>query len=477
MADKVNPVPVGANPASPYLSVSNAAEMIDFYKRALGATERYRLLMPDGKIGHAEINIGAATIMLADEFSEMGLLSPKSQGIARSPVAIHLYVEDVDAVYNRAVEAGATSVRAPETEFFGERNAHLTDPSGHLWFISSQVENVTPEEMQRRLDTAISQEGETSTAQENIAAPANPPPSLLLYQMSIGHYVSRALALAAKLQIADLLRDGPRNSGELAEATGMHAESLNRVMRLLASAGVFTEQENLKFSLTSLGELLRSDVPGSMRAPVMLFAGIGIQEAWAELEYCVRTGEPAFRRISPDADAFTQMAKDPEMARMFDEAMASFAPITSAAIVAAYDFSPFRTLVDVGGGNGAILIGILKANPTLRGIVFDQPHAAQTAVKKIAEAGLKSRCEAVGGDFFKDVPSGADAYISKHVIHDWNDERAIAILKNCRRAMGSQAKLLIAEGVYPPRIDQSDLSRGAAANDVNMLVSTGGRQR
>ncbi len=160
MAGKVNPIPDRANPLAPYLSVNNAAEMIDFYRRAFGATESYRLMMPDGRIGHAEIKIGAATIMFADEFPEMGLLSPKSRSLARSPVALHLYVEDVDAAYARAVAAGAISVKAPETEFFGERNAHLTDPSGHLWFISSRVEVLTPEEMQRRFDAAIKQGAE-----------------------------------------------------------------------------------------------------------------------------------------------------------------------------------------------------------------------------------------------------------------------------------------------------------------------------
>ena len=160
MATKGNPVPTGASPFAPYLSVINAAEMIDFYARAFGAIESYRLMMPDRRIGHAEIRIGAATIMLADEFPEMGLLSPKSQKIARSPVGLHLYVEDVDAVYERAVAAGATSVKAPEDEFFGERNAHLTDPSGHLWFISTQIESVTQEEMQRRLDAAMKQQEE-----------------------------------------------------------------------------------------------------------------------------------------------------------------------------------------------------------------------------------------------------------------------------------------------------------------------------
>lgn len=303
------------------------------------------------------------------------------------------------------------------------------------------------------------------------------PPPIALYQLAVGHYFSRALHLAAKLGLADQLKDGPRDSRDLARSTETHAPSLNRLMRLLASVGVFAEQEDGKFALAPLGEYLRAGVPGSMRASVMLFAGVGIQDSWKELEYCVRTGEPAFRKESPDADAFSQMAKNLEMAAVFDEAMATFAPITSAAVAAAYDFSAFRTVVDVGGGNGALLIGILKANPNLRGIVFDQPHAAKRAMDRIAAEGFSARCEAVGGDFFKEVPAGADACVVKHVIHDWDDARAVAILKNCHRAMRSNGKLLIVEGVYPPRIDQSDVSRGAAANDVNMLVNTGGRQR
>ncbi len=305
----------------------------------------------------------------------------------------------------------------------------------------------------------------------------NVPPPLALYQLGVGHYFSRALYLAAKLGIADLLKDGPRDSRELAASTETHAPSLNRVMRLLASAGVFEEQENGRFALAPMGEFLRTGVPGSMRASMMLFAGIGVQDAWKELEYCVRTGQPAFRKENPDSDPFTAMAKNPEMAAVFDEAMAAFAPVTSAAVAAAYDFSAFGKVVDVGAGNGAILIGILRAYPNLRGIVFDQPHVIARAKDKIAAEGLSSRCEAVGGDFFKEVPAGADAYVLKHVIHDWPDDKAVSILKNCRRAMGPQGKLLIVEGVYPRRIDQSGASRGAAANDVNMLVATGGRQR
>jgi hypothetical protein len=316
-----------------------------------------------------------------------------------------------------------------------------------------------------------------STATDPSAARPGLPPPIALYQMSIGHYVSRALHLAAKLGLADLLAGGPRDAQDLAEATDTHAPALNRVMRLLASVGVFEELEGGRFELRPLGELLRSDAPGSMRDAVMLFTGIGIQDSWKELEYCVQTGEPAFKRTDPDADPFTTMARDPEAAALFDRAMAAFAPQTAAAVAAAYDFGGFATLMDVGGGNGALLIGILRANPKLRGVVFDQPHVAERARQHVKDEGLADRCAVVGGSFFDRVPGGADAYLLKHVIHDWNDERAKAILSCVRSAMPDQGRLLIVEGVYPPRIDGSLESRGAAANDVNMLVCTGGRQR
>jgi hypothetical protein len=303
------------------------------------------------------------------------------------------------------------------------------------------------------------------------------PPGQALYQMAIGHFASRALYLAAKLGLADLLSGGPRDAPDLARATETHAPSLSRVMRLLTSVGVFEELDGGKFSLTPLGQLLRCDVPGSMRALVMLFTGVELQDSWKELEYCVRTGDPAFRRTSPNADPFAEMAKDPQAAALFDKAMATFAPQTAAAVTAAYDFSAFKTLADVGGGNGTLLINILKANPGLRGIVFDQPHVCRRATEQIAAAGMAERCDVVGGNFFEAVAPGADAYLLKHVIHDWNDDRASAILKNCRAAMPPGGKLLLVEGVYPAHIEQSPESRGATATDVNMLVATGGRQR
>ena len=313
-----------------------------------------------------------------------------------------------------------------------------------------------------------------TTAQET-AAPALPP-QILLYQLATAHYISHALRVAATLGIADRLKDGPRHATELAEATGTHAASLTRVLRLLANAGVLDEQESGAFSLTPIGECLRTDVPGSASAMVKLFAGLRILDTWKELEYCVRTGQPALREKGI-ADHFSDPNRDPEEAATFDAAMADLTRMIAVAVAAAYDFSPFHTLVDVGGGNGALLIGILSANPGLRGVVFDLPSAAGRAAQRIADGNLTDRCQVASGDFFKEVPAGGDAYVLKHVIHDWDDERACTILRKCHRAMGPGGRLLIVEGIYPRRIDRSVASRGAAANDVNMLVNTGGRQR
>jgi hypothetical protein len=311
--------------------------------------------------------------------------------------------------------------------------------------------------------------------EDQITQPSSPP-QMVLYQMAVGHYLSRAVCLAAKLRIADLLKDGPRCFDDLARTTGTDAASLNRLMRLLASVGVLDEKEDGRFVLTALGQCLREDVPGSARALVMMFAGDWQQDTWKDLEYSVRTGEPTFRKRGFD-DLFAEMAGLPEEAANFDAAMADFTRLIAISVAAAYDFGSSRTLVDVGGGNGTLLIGLLNANPRLHGTVFDQPAVAERARKQISECGLVKRCEAVGGDFFKEVPTGADVYILKHIIHDWSDDLAVTILKNCRSAMAAVGKLLLVEGVFPTRIDQSAGCRVATASDVNMLVNTGGRQR
>jgi hypothetical protein len=210
-----------------------------------------------------------------------------------------------------------------------------------------------------------------------------------------------------------------------------------------------------------------------MRAMISVFAGADMQAAWRELEYCVQTGRPFFKKHDPNADTFSIINKDPETAATFDKAMATFAPQTAAAVAAAYDFSRFNSLVDVGGGNGALLLGILSANPKLSGVLFDQPHVAERARAQ----NTSTRLEIVPGSFFESVPSGHDAYLLKHVIHDWDDTDAARILTVCRKAMPAHATLLIVEGVYPEQVTASLPVQRATFNDVNMLVNTGGRQR
>ncbi len=305
---------------------------------------------------------------------------------------------------------------------------------------------------------------------------AQPPPMTLLYQIANGHYFTQALLLAVKLRIAEPLAGGPQQAEALARATDTHAPSLRRMLRLLASVGVFEEHADGAFAPTPLGAALREGVPGSARSLVLLIAGERVQEAWRDLEYCVRTGNPVYRKRGVD-DPFKDTSRAPEDEAHFDEAMAEPTRLAAAGVAAAYDFASLRSVVDVGGGTGALLIGILKAHPHLRGTVFDQPSVAERARRRIAESGLAERCDAVGGSFFEGVPAGADAYLVKHVIHDWDDERAIRILRHCRAVLPDGGKVLIVEGLYPPRIDASPLARGAAANDVNMLVNTGGRQR
>jgi len=301
------------------------------------------------------------------------------------------------------------------------------------------------------------------------------PAPFALFQLISGFYVSRAIYVMARLGIADNLSDGPRDAEELAKLSRTHAQSLKRVMRLLVTAGVLTEDDKGRFALTPIGDCLRAGAPGSMRAAALLFGGI-TERAWGELLHSVETGEPAFRRVF-GKDSFAYLAEHPDEAANFDAAMSTFTAPIATVVAAAYDFSGVRHIVDVGGGNGALLVGILRAHPSLKGTLFDLPHVVERARPRLAELGIAHRCEAVGGDFFAEVPGGADAYLLKHVIHDWNDDRATAILQTCRKAMPPASKLLIVEGVYPQRIDQSDASRRAAANDVNMLVCTGGCQR
>jgi len=291
-----------------------------------------------------------------------------------------------------------------------------------------------------------------------------------------GYRAMQALYVAARLGIADLLKDGARGSEELARATGADARALHRLLRALASLGVFAEDADGRFAPSELGALLRSDVPGSLRAAAIFFGDERNWHAWGKLERSVMSGEPV--RGPRGTQVFLEeSARDPEGAALFNAAMTSLTSAFDAAVTAAYDFSRLGTLVDVGGGQGALISSILAANPALRGILFDIPPVIESARGRIGEAGLAGRCELVAGDFFASVPAGGDAYVLKWVIHDWDDERSVAILRNCHRAMARDGRLLLVERVVPERIDQSADTQGIVLGDLNMLLWTGGRER
>jgi orsellinic acid C2-O-methyltransferase len=292
-----------------------------------------------------------------------------------------------------------------------------------------------------------------------------------------GSWAARLVHAAAELGIADHLVDQARNAAFLASATQAHAPSLARLLRALAAIGVLNETDDRRYSLTQLGTTLRSDVPGSMRAWALLFFSDDQGKAWEALPHAIRTGEHAFRHIF-GADLWTRLAARPDAARLFDQAMQSMTQGVNGALISHYPFGNYKWIVDVGGGNGSLLLSVLARHPTIRATVFDLPHVAEAARLHIAEQGLSDRCEAVGGDAFVAVPSGADAYVLKGVIHDWEDNEAIRILRTCRAAMKEGSKLLLIDRILPERIDSNDaLTRGRFITDINMFLNPGGRER
>jgi ubiquinone/menaquinone biosynthesis C-methylase UbiE len=289
-----------------------------------------------------------------------------------------------------------------------------------------------------------------------------------------GFRATQVIYVAAKLAIADLLADEPKSIGELAEATSTNAHALHRLMRALVTLGVCEEPRDGVFGLAPAGQYLRTGVPGSVRYRAMHCGQLW--PIWGELLYSITTGESARKRLTQTA-GFEHLSRDPEAAEIFNGAMAEITREVGAAVVRTYDFSQIRTIVDVGGGYGTLVATILKANPHMRGKVLDMAHAADGARQLLEKFGVADRCEFVEGSFFESVPAGADAYILKSIIHDWDDERSVAILKTCRRAMGPNARLLIVERVMPERLGTSAPHRAMAFGDLNMLVAPGGQER
>lgn len=293
-----------------------------------------------------------------------------------------------------------------------------------------------------------------------------------LGRLIVGFQVSQGIHVAATLGVADLLADGPRTSDELAAVTNTHADSLYRLLRALASVGVFDEDEARRFTLTPMGTLLRSNVPGSLRGWAMHVGRPYFQEAWSHLEHSIRTGENAFQHVH-GTDIWAYRAERPDESAIFDLAMESLTGAANQALLDAYDFGRFKTVVDVGGGNGALLAALLREYPEMRGVLFDQPHVVANAGAVLERAGVTERCEVVGGSFFDEVPAGGDAYTLKSIIHDHEDEPAVAILRVCGRAMATDATLLLIERIVgPPNEDPR-----VKFSDLNMLVAPAGRER
>ena len=293
-----------------------------------------------------------------------------------------------------------------------------------------------------------------------------------LLQMTNGYQVSQAIHVAATLGIADLLKDGSRSADELAEATGTHAPTLYRLLRALASVGVFAEQSDGRFGSTPLAEHLQTDAPGSLRAWAMLIGQPSFWSSWGHLLHSVRTGEPAFPDLH-GMNVWEHRETHPEEGEIFDAAMTGLSAPVAEAVVQSYDFTGVGVLADVGGGEGGLLATILTANPTLRGVLFDLPHVVASAGSLLERAGVADRCEVVGGSFFETAPEGADAYLLKSIIHDWDDAAAIQILRTCRAVMANTGRLLVVEPVIQPGNEPDR----AKFSDLNMLVMLGGRER
>ena len=274
------------------------------------------------------------------------------------------------------------------------------------------------------------------------------PPPVRISLLGHGVIITRTLSLAAELGIADLLVDGPRSGAELAQATSTHPQSLYRLLRLLCSVGVFTEIKPDSFAQTPLSECLRTGVPGSMRSWLRMIGLKNMYHMEAEALHSIKTGEPVFERVT-GMGFFEYHAAHPEEGEIFNQAMNDMGQVIAAAVVQSYDFSGVAKIIDVGGGHGTLIAAILRKYPEMTGILLDSPQVADRARESIASAGLAKRCKVVGVDFFKSVPAGCDAYLLRWIIHNWDHERAITLLRNCRQAMGASSRLLLIEMVLP----------------------------
>jgi hypothetical protein len=307
------------------------------------------------------------------------------------------------------------------------------------------------------------------------AAPQDVDARARLLSLINAHWTTQAVSVATQLRLPELLRDGPQTADVLAQATRCHRQSLLRLLRALTSIDLLREATNGLFALTLAGTLLRSDVPGSLAAWAVL-CGTRSWATWGRLAESVRGGE-SVRKQTSGVDGFSHLENDPEGALLFNRAMVELTQPVAMAVAQTIDFSAMSVIVDVGGGYGELIAAILAESPSLRGILFDLAHATNAAGERLAAAGVEGRCTIVTGSFFKTIPGEANAYLLKSVLHDWDDDAAVEILRNCRRAMAPKAKVLVIERLAPEHFSSSPRDQDIARSDLNMLVATGGRER
>jgi len=298
------------------------------------------------------------------------------------------------------------------------------------------------------------------------------PPHLQLIEMARAHWLSRIAYVAAKLGIADHLAQGPRKAEDLAAVTKTDAPSLYRLLRTLAGLGILAENDRHEFSLTPVGEALKTGAPGAARATILTMASDWWVGAFQQLLYSVETGKSGFEKYL-GMPVFDWLAQNPEQASLFSETMIGVHGAEPAAVAASYDFARCGTIIDVGGATGHLLTTILQRHGGPRGILYDLPHVVCDAPALIAAHDLTDRVSIIGGSFFDAVPEGGDAYLLSHIIHDWSEDQCMTILGNCRRAMTAEARLLLIEMVLP---DDNRFHPGQIL-DLMMLVGPGGRER
>jgi SAM-dependent methyltransferase len=304
----------------------------------------------------------------------------------------------------------------------------------------------------------------------------HPSPNTMM-DLIAGHRVTAVIYVAAKLGLADLLTDGRRTAADLARLTDTHERSLLRLLRALCGLGICTEAGGGTFGLTELGGFLAAKSERSVKAWALL-EGDMLRAGWGQMIDSIRTGKTASEFAGGSPERFEEMDRtNRAAAALFNEAMVSGTRMQIAALLAVYDFSGIATLMDVGGGLGELISAIAGKYPSMQGIVFDLPHCEEAAVKNLAASGVADRCRFIGGSFFEQVPAGADAIIMKYIIHDWNDERCVQILRNCHRALKPGAKLLVVDRVMPARLEATPDHLAVALADLNMMRGPGGCER